>query len=99
VLEARRRWAGAPRVSLRLRAPSETFGRDGGLFVPTIDGFARSPGAVESFSASAEVQVNGLPSGRSSTFKLEGCVFEFGGSFQDPAVCKAAEDAGADRQA
>jgi len=81
----------SPTVHLRLTAPPSTFSSDGGLYVPTTFGFARSPGAVESFAGTAEVRVTGLPEGKSCELKLEGCIFEFGGTFQDPAVCAATE--------
>lgn len=90
-LEARRPlWRGGPRVSLRLRAPAGSFGREG-LYVPTPGGFARTPGAAESFSAVADLRVSGVNGGAGSCFSLQGCVLEFGGAFQDQRELTALE--------
>lgn len=96
VLEASRPWhrggSTAPNVTLQIRAPASSYPVGGGLFVPTVEGFARSPGALESFDATAEVRVRGLAGGEAS-YSLRGCVLEFGGSFQDPELCRSLETA------
>lgn len=85
-------YGGPLHASVRLTAPRSTFGADGGLYVPTPGGFSRSPGAVESFVATARVRVRGLPGGAEGEFTLPGCALEFGGLFQDAQCCEAAED-------
>jgi len=87
VLEAARpRWRRGKRsaqVTVHLSAPRSSFGRHR-LFVPTTEGFTRTPGTVESFAARAEVCVsssNGVDAA-TETFVCSGCLLEFGGTFQ-----------------
>lgn len=80
---------GRLRVSVRLSAPPSSFSSDGGLYVPTADGFSRSPGALESFAAVADIRVEGSREAVGTACHIQGCLLEFGGSFQDPSVCES----------
>jgi len=87
VLEAARpRWRRgneSAQVTVHLSAPRSSFGRQR-LFVPTMEGFKRTPGTTESFAARAEVCVSSSNKAdvAKEVFLFSGCLLEFGGNFQ-----------------